>query len=46
MVGSLYLGTSGFAYDEWKGPFYPPGTKQSEMLPFFAKRFSSASSRA
>jgi uncharacterized protein YecE (DUF72 family) len=41
MAGRLYLGTSGFAYDEWKGPFYPPGTKQNEMLPFFAKRFSS-----
>jgi uncharacterized protein YecE (DUF72 family) len=41
MAGTLYLGTSGFAYDEWKGPFYPPGTKQREMLPFFAKRFSS-----
>jgi uncharacterized protein YecE (DUF72 family) len=41
VTGTLYLGTSGFAYDEWKGPFYPPGTKQNEMLPFFAKRFSS-----
>jgi uncharacterized protein YecE (DUF72 family) len=41
MTGTLYLGTSGFAYDEWKGPFYPPGTKQAEMLPFYAKRFSS-----
>jgi len=41
MAGTLYLGTSGFAYDEWKGPFYPPGTKQQEMLPFYAKRFSS-----
>jgi uncharacterized protein YecE (DUF72 family) len=41
MAGTLYLGTSGFAYNEWKGPFYPPGTKQQEMLPFYAKRFSS-----
>jgi uncharacterized protein YecE (DUF72 family) len=41
MAGTLYLGTSGFAYNEWKGPFYPPGTKQAEMLPFYAKRFSS-----
>jgi len=32
-VRTLYLGTSGFAYDEWKGPFYPLGLKQREMLP-------------
>jgi uncharacterized protein YecE (DUF72 family) len=41
MPGTLYLGTSGFAYNEWKGPFYPPRTKQREMLPFYAKRFTS-----
>jgi uncharacterized protein YecE (DUF72 family) len=41
MAGTLYLGTSGFAYDEWKGPFYPEKTKQREMLPFYAGRFNS-----
>jgi uncharacterized protein YecE (DUF72 family) len=41
VAGTFYLGTSGFAYDEWKGPFYPPGTKQGEMLPFYSKRFTS-----
>ena len=41
MEGTLYLGTSGFAYDEWKGPFYPPSLKQREMLPFYASRFRS-----
>lgn len=41
MAGTLYLGTSGFAYDEWKGPFYPPSLKQRDMLPFYATRFSS-----
>jgi len=39
--GTLYLGTSGFAYGEWKGPFYPPKTKPRDMLPFYATRFSS-----
>jgi uncharacterized protein YecE (DUF72 family) len=33
VAGTLYLGTSGFAYAEWKGPFYPPKLKQREMLP-------------
>ena len=41
MAGTLYLGTSGFAYDEWKGPFYPEKLKQREMLPFYAGRFNS-----
>jgi len=41
VAGTLYLGTSGFAYDEWKGPFYPPGTRQKDMLPFYASRFPS-----
>jgi uncharacterized protein YecE (DUF72 family) len=41
MAGTLYLGTSGFAYAEWKGPFYPEKLKQREMLPFYAGRFNS-----
>jgi uncharacterized protein YecE (DUF72 family) len=41
VAGTLYLGTSGFAYGEWKGPFYPPALKQRDMLPFYATRFSS-----
>jgi uncharacterized protein YecE (DUF72 family) len=39
--GTLYLGTSGFAYKEWKGPFYPETLKDREMLGFFAERFRS-----
>lgn len=42
MSGTLYLGTSGFAYDEWKhGVFYPEGLKNREMLSYYASRFSS-----
>lgn len=40
-MAELYLGTSGFAYDEWKGPFYPPTLKAREMLPYYASRFPS-----
>jgi len=39
--GSLHLGTSGFAYPEWKGVFYPEGLNAREMLPYFASRFRS-----
>lgn len=41
MGGTLYLGTSGFAYQEWKGPFYPEGLRDPEMLPYYAGRFTS-----
>ena len=36
----IYLGTCGFSYKEWVGPFYPPKTKAAEMLAFYAQRFS------
>jgi uncharacterized protein YecE (DUF72 family) len=42
MDGHLYLGTSGFAYKEWKhGVFYPEGLKDREMLAYYASRFPS-----
>jgi uncharacterized protein YecE (DUF72 family) len=42
MTGTLYLGTSGFAYPEWKhGVFYPEGLKDREMLAYYASRFPS-----
>lgn len=37
----MFVGTSGFAYKEWVGPFYPPGTKASGMLPHYAGEFNS-----
>ncbi|MFN2543651.1 MAG: DUF72 domain-containing protein [Actinomycetota bacterium] len=41
MGGTLYLGTSGFAYKEWKGPFYPESLKDAGMLAYYAERFRS-----
>jgi uncharacterized protein YecE (DUF72 family) len=41
MPGTLYTGTSGFAYKEWKGVFYPEGTKDREMLSAYASRLRS-----
>ncbi|MGH7617596.1 MAG: DUF72 domain-containing protein [Gemmatimonadaceae bacterium] len=35
----LHAGTSGFAFKEWKGPFYPPDLKDDAMLAFYASRF-------
>lgn len=39
--GRLLVGTSGFAYQEWVGPFYPPGTKPAGMLEVYAGAFPS-----
>jgi uncharacterized protein YecE (DUF72 family) len=39
--GTVYVGTSGFAYQEWKGPFYPADLPDADMLRYFSGRFSS-----
>jgi uncharacterized protein YecE (DUF72 family) len=42
MAGTLYLGTSGFGYDEWRhGVFYPEGLPASRMLSHYATLFRS-----
>jgi uncharacterized protein YecE (DUF72 family) len=42
MEGRLFLGTSGFAYDEWRhGVFYPQGLPASGMLAHYATVFRS-----
>lgn len=35
----IRIGTSGYSYDDWIGPFYPPGIAKGEMLPFYAREF-------
>jgi uncharacterized protein YecE (DUF72 family) len=35
----LYTGTSGFAYKEWKGSFYPEDLSDSKMLGYYAEHF-------
>jgi len=32
------IGTSGYAYQEWKGPFYPADLAASQMLAYYAAR--------
>ena len=38
---SLYVGTSGFSYKEWKGKFYPEDLPDKEMLRYYGERFKS-----
>jgi uncharacterized protein YecE (DUF72 family) len=35
----IRIGTSGWSYDDWVGPFYPPGTAQADYLACYCSRF-------
>ncbi len=38
--GELWLGTQGFSFKDWVGPFYPEGTTQSTYLEEYARHFN------
>ncbi len=38
---SLYVGTSGYSYKEWKGAFYPEDLPDKQMLHFYGEQFRS-----
>jgi uncharacterized protein YecE (DUF72 family) len=35
----IYIGTSGYSYDDWVGPVYPPDLPKREWLAFYAREF-------
>lgn len=35
----IYVGTSGYSYDDWVGPFYPEGTTKNGFLDYYAQTF-------
>ena len=35
----IFIGTSGYSFPDWVGPFYPAGTRSSDFLSFYARRF-------
>lgn len=37
----MYIGTSGWSYAHWKGPFYPADIHEDEMLDFYCRHFQS-----
>lgn len=39
MAGRIRLGTQGWNYDSWVGPFYPPGTRVGEFLTVYSRAF-------
>jgi uncharacterized protein YecE (DUF72 family) len=37
--GTIHIGTSGWHYASWVGPFYPPGTRAADFLATYARTF-------
>jgi uncharacterized protein YecE (DUF72 family) len=35
----VFVGTSGYSFADWVGPFYPPGTRSGDFLAYYARRF-------
>jgi uncharacterized protein YecE (DUF72 family) len=35
----LYLGTSGYSYDDWVGPFYPAGLAKNKFFSYYIQHF-------
>ncbi len=36
----IHIGTSGWSYKDWVGPFYPQGTKAADYLPLYARKYN------
>ena len=35
----IFIGTSGWNYDHWKGPFYPSNLSQTKFLEYYTQYF-------
>jgi uncharacterized protein YecE (DUF72 family) len=35
----IHVGTSGYSFADWVGPFYPPGTRSGDFLGYYASQF-------
>ncbi|HET7631998.1 MAG TPA: DUF72 domain-containing protein [Gemmatimonadaceae bacterium] len=40
MPGAIRIGTQGWNYDAWVGPFYPPKTRATDFLTVYARAFN------
>jgi len=38
-TAEILVGTSGYSFDDWVGPFYPPGMRSADFLGFYARHF-------
>jgi uncharacterized protein YecE (DUF72 family) len=39
-MATYWIGTSGYSYKAWKGPFYPESLPDGEMLRYYGERFT------
>ena len=39
MTGAIRIGTQGWNYDAWVGPFFPSGTRPADFLSLYARAF-------
>jgi uncharacterized protein YecE (DUF72 family) len=39
-VSRIWIGTSGWTYDGWRGPFYPPEVRKKDWLRWYAAHFA------
>jgi uncharacterized protein YecE (DUF72 family) len=39
MTTQVWIGTSGYSYSDWVGPFYPRGTRPGQMLAHYCRYF-------
>lgn len=39
-MAKLHLGTIGWSYDFWKGPFYPEKTASKNYLAYYSSQFN------
>ena len=37
---NIHIGTSGWSYKDWVGPFYPEGAKSTDYLRLYSRRFN------
>jgi uncharacterized protein YecE (DUF72 family) len=40
-MGKVFIGTSGWVYEDWQEKFYPTDLKSEECLEYYSKRFNS-----
>lgn len=41
-IDKIHIGTSGWHYDHWRGPFYPAGVPKKRFLEYYAGHFLTA----
>ncbi len=39
-IGAVRIGTSGWSYKHWKGPFYPENLSEKQLLQFYLRSFA------